>query len=80
MNSKRRLWRVLVVAARVVGFFWILGGIVFVLGGVVAGTDRAILIGIGVFLLIAGVGLVIAKSPFPQDLEKIRRIKDRLKG
>jgi type II secretory pathway component PulM len=73
------LLKVFSLLARVVGILSILGGIVALYSATLQPAERWINVGIGVFLLAAGFGLIVAKPATTRDIEKVRSLVDWLR-
>lgn len=75
-NTFLKVFRFLV---RLVGVFWVIGSVVFFVSAFVSPEEKWLFIGIAFFLLLAGLGLLLAKPATSSDTEKVRRFVDQLK-
>ncbi len=78
MNAQHVFLRVLNYLARVLGVFWMLGGVAFVISAFVVAEDRVLNFLIGAFLLLAGVAFVLVKPAKSDDVEKVRLFAKRI--
>lgn len=66
--------------ARLIGFIWILGGLVFLSSSFLVAEHKVLYAGVGVLFFMAGLALILAKPVAPKDLERFRRFVDRNKN
>ncbi len=78
MNAQHFFLKVLNYLARILGVFWMLGGIAFVISAFVSAEDRVLHFVIGAFVLLAGIGFVLAKPAKSDDVEKVRLFAKRI--
>lgn len=80
MNAQRFFLNAINYTARVLGIFWILGGIVFAINAYVTREGRWLYFAIATLLLISGVALILVKPVKFDAIEKVRVFTVRLEN
>ena len=79
MSNERAFLPAFNTVARIVGAFWILGGVVFLVSAFVVSTYQVVYAGVGSLLLIAGVGFLLVKPATQPYVDRAKRFVDKIR-
>jgi uncharacterized membrane protein HdeD (DUF308 family) len=78
MSAQQFFLKALTLSSRILGVIWILGGIAFSVSAFVNAEYRVLHAAIGAVVLLAGVGLLLAKPAKSDDVEKVKLFAKRI--
>ncbi len=78
MNAQHFFLKLLNFAARILGVFWVLGGVAFVISAFVSAEDRVLHFVIGAVVLLVGIGFVLVRPAQSDDVNKVRLFVKRI--